>query len=178
MIKPRWAFFISGQGSNMSALLDSREDTHVALVLSSNPSAPGLKRARREGIPTHVLDDKIDWQSVLKLLRQHRVDRIFLLGFMKIVPKTFLEEWSGIILNVHPSLLPSYPGLKSIERAYHDQHPQGATVHHVSSVVDAGKIILQKKAVTPNGITLEACKERVHWCEYALVRKAMEKYYA
>ncbi len=180
-MKPRWAFFISGQGSNMSALLDQKENSEIAVVFSSSAEAAGVRRARRAGVPFVILDKKIVWSEVLQTLQLYRANHIFLLGFMKIVPMEFLEQWSGVILNVHPSLLPEFPGLKSIERAFTEKKNIGATVHHVTADVDGGNIVLQKTAVLSSQIPsldLVACTERVHWCEYALVRQAVERRYA
>ncbi len=180
MKKPRWAFFISGQGTNMSALLDQKWNFEVALVVSSNPKAPGLLRAKRNGIPTLVLDKKIDWDHVLLKLQKFHINHIFLLGFMKIVPPDFLKKWNKTILNIHPSLLPAYQGLHSIERAYHDGADIGATVHHVTAAVDAGAIVQQKKVISSaqtKKISLPSIEQHLHFAEYALVRKAVEKTY-
>ncbi len=180
-MKTRWALFISGQGSNMSALLDQKWDLDIALVVSSSLKAQGLKRAQRSGIPTIVLDAKIDWQKLAAELQRLRVTHIFLLGFMKIVPPEFLKTWAGVILNVHPSLLPHYPGLKSIERAYHDGADMGITVHHVNEQVDAGHVVLQK-TVFPGrlvkNLSFESAEQKMHQAEYALVRRAVERAYA
>lgn len=90
-MKTRWALFISGQGSNMSALLDQKWDLDIALVVSSSSQAQGLSRARRSGIPTMTLDAKIDWQKLTSELQRLKVTHLFLLGFMKIVPAAFLK---------------------------------------------------------------------------------------
>ncbi len=180
-MKPRWALFISGQGSNMSALLDQNWDLEIACVVSSSEKAPGVTRSRRQGLPTIVLDAKINWQEVTKELLSRHVSHIFLLGFMKIVPLEFLQSWSGVILNVHPSLLPNYPGLKSIERAYQDNADLGITVHHVSAEVDAGDVVLQRQVLardSVNSISLETVKQKMHRSEYAIVRRAVEIKYA
>jgi phosphoribosylglycinamide formyltransferase 1 len=180
MTKPRWAFFISGQGSNMSALLDQKWDLDAALVVSSTSESHGLLRARRNGVPTHVLEKKINWDQVLLKLEEHQITHIFLLGFMKIVPPEFLKKWGKTILNIHPSLLPAYPGLRSIERAYNDGADIGATVHHVTAEVDAGAMVLQKKVVSSQQtkkMDLSYIEQQLHFAEYALVRKAVEKTY-
>lgn len=180
-MKTRWALFISGQGSNMSALLDQKWDLDIALVVSSSFQAQGLSRARRSGIPTMSLDAKIDWQKLASELQRLKVTHLFLLGFMKIVPAAFLKTWSGVILNVHPSLLPNYPGLKSMERAYQDNADMGITVHHVNEQVDAGHVVLQKKVVPGDLIkklSFESAVQKMHQAEYALVRRAVERAYA
>jgi phosphoribosylglycinamide formyltransferase 1 len=180
-MKARWALFISGQGSNMSALLDQKWDLEIACVVSSSPKAPGLFRARRSGVPTIVLDAKINWSQLVEQLRTARVTHIFLLGFMRIVPQEFLKNWKGVILNVHPSLLPNYPGLRSIERAHQEGAAMGITVHHVSPQVDAGHVVLQKPVISADKVktmSLEMAEQKMHQAEYTVVRKAAEKIYA
>lgn len=165
----------------MSALLDQKGELEVGLVVSSNAKAPGLLRARRAGIPTVVLDSKIDWNQVHKVLKEHHINHLFLVGFMKIVPPSFLKLWQGPILNIHPSLLPHYQGLKSIERAYAEGADVGATVHHVTAEVDGGAIVFQKRAVSASERaerSLQDVTERVHQTEYDLVRRAVRRRYA
>lgn len=165
----------------MSALLDQKWDLDVALVVSSSPKAQGLKRARRSGVPTLVLDAKIHWQKLGAELERLQITHVFLLGFMKIVPPEFLNSWTGVILNVHPSLLPHYPGLKSMERAYQDGADMGITVHHVNEQVDAGHVVLQKTIVPKDvvkKISFKSAEQMMHQAEYALVRRAVEGAYA
>lgn len=181
MSPARWALFISGQGTNMSVLLDQKWDLDVALVVSSKESAPGLKRARRAGVKTVVFSFPADWSRVVEELKKQRITHIFLLGFMKIVPSDFLKQWSQPILNIHPSLLPQFPGLDSVRRAYETSCAVGATVHHVTDVVDAGAIVLQKTSVSKEDIkklSLDLVEKKNHRTEYFLVRQAVEKKYA
>lgn len=177
-VQPRWALFISGQGSNMSTLLDQKQYAgSIALVVSSSTENFGLKRARRKGIPTLSLDKKIDWNKLTDQLHQLNITHIFLLGFMKIVPQSFLEKWTRPILNVHPSLLPSYPGLSALERAYQDQAPMGVTVHKVIPAVDAGEILLQKNInvnYTLKEGSISHWEQKIHELEYDLVRKSVK----
>lgn len=172
----RWALFISGQGSNMSVILDEpQEKASVALVVSSNPESYGLLRAQRMGVPTLVLDKKINWESLLNVLRERGITHIFLLGFMKIVSPLFLEQWQKPILNVHPSLLPLYPGLNSIRRAFEEKNDVGVTVHRVIAEVDAGSILFQKKVVSAGEeLPFEEVEKRVHLAEYELVLKSFK----
>lgn len=176
--KQRWALFISGQGSNMSALIDQKQNAaNIQLVVSSSDKSYGLLRAKRNGIATFVLEKKILWSDVLNVLDDQQITHIFLLGFMRVLPTTFLEKWQKPILNVHPSLLPEYPGLDSIRRALIDKKAIGVTVHKVTSVVDAGDIVFQKVAVpevkAPSQV-LTQVEERVHYAEYELVRKSFK----
>lgn len=170
----------------MSALLDLREEHHVALVVSSRSDAYGLTRARRLGIETLVLDKKIDWTKLLEVLEERGITHIFLTGFMKVITKEFLQAWKKPILNIHPSLLPNYPGLRSVERAVADGAAVGVTVHKVIADVDAGDIVLQKTVHTPTSLAVgdgsahhnvsgpDDILFQVHVAEYDLVRRAMK----
>lgn len=161
----------------MSALVDLREEHPVGLVVSSRRSAYGLTRARRLGIPTLVLEKKTDWKKLYDELESRGISHIFLTGFMKVIPREFLTLWSKPLLNIHPSLLPSYPGLMSMERAHADGAALGVTVHRVIADVDAGEILWQKKiaaAADPHSLSLEEIREKMHFAEYELVRKAMK----
>jgi phosphoribosylglycinamide formyltransferase-1 len=145
--------------------------------VSSRPDAYGLTRARRSGVETLVLDKKINWQKLLADLRERHISHIFLTGFMKIVAKEFLREWQKPILNVHPSLLPLYPGLKSVERAMRDQADLGVTVHKVIADVDAGETVEQKtvlKFSDYSKMTMEQIEFAMHLTEYELVRKSFK----
>jgi phosphoribosylglycinamide formyltransferase 1 len=170
-IRNRWCVFISGTGSNLGALLDRRPEVDIGLVVSSNPQAYGLVRARRAGVPVWVMPRPTDWNQVTNTLRDSNIDWIFLAGFMKLLPPEFVEQWSGKIINVHPSLLPNYPGLKSIEKAYEAKHPLGVTVHHVIAEVDAGPQILQRRVDVEGASNLEQARFMIHVNEHRLVRE-------
>lgn len=178
----RWAVMISGRGSNLQALLDLGGETPVRWVLSSRDDAPGLRRARRAGVPVEVLPKKIDWNELDRGLRSRGITALFLCGFMKIVPADFVEKWAGKILNVHPSLLPAYPGLKSFERAFEENAVCGVTVHVVTPEMDAGPRLLQAKVVKATaragGMTLEDAQYRLSFGEQRLVREAWLKWKA
>lgn len=139
----RVAIFISGRGSNMQALLDSK--LRCGLVVSSKASAPGLLRAKRQGIPTLILEKKIDYEKLHEDLLRRGIERIFLAGFMKVVPAHFIEKWKGKIVNLHPSLLPAYPGLSGFERSHADRADMGVTLHEVTEDLDAGPVLRQLK---------------------------------
>ena len=136
----------------------------IALVVSSSPKAYGLLRAKRAGLRTRLtplcdaspnlqnpskVSKKIDWDALDLELRTGGITHIFLAGFMKVIPAQFVKAWTGRIINLHPSLLPSYPGLHSIERAMNDGVPIGITIHEVVAEVDAGKILLQRRTFGP-----------------------------
>jgi phosphoribosylglycinamide formyltransferase-1 len=178
-----WAVFISGNGSNLQVLLDhATPENKVCLVVTSNPSAYGVQRAEKYKVPVCVLPKAIsdsDWIQLSKKLCQEKIDYIFLLGFLKIVPAVFLNEWENKILNLHPSLLPAYAGLKSIERSYQDGAAMGVTVHWVDEGLDEGKILLQEKVIdamaakSQHDISLAEAEQLIHQCEHKLVLKAV-----
>ena len=175
--RQRWAIFISGTGSNLHAMIDLRDYVDIALVVSSKAQAPGLLKAKRAGIPTLVLDSKINWTILHQELIKYRVQRIFLLGFMKLLPEDFVKLWEGKMLNVHPSLLPLHPGLKSIEKAFAKKDPIGVTVHEVTREMDAGQKVFQKRlADISYDIPLEAVEQMVHLAEHRLVRESVRKW--
>jgi phosphoribosylglycinamide formyltransferase-1 len=177
----RWAVFLSGTGSNFQALLELNETCALKLVVTDKANARGVSRAKLAGIPVLILSKPIDWNSVLEELRKLRVQNIFLLGFMRIIPAAFLSEWqrTGTIINLHPSLLPAYPGLHSIEAAFKDGNNEsskiGVTVHHVIAEVDRGDFILQKQCRFRES-TLPRCEFQVHRLEHRMVRKVIEKW--
>lgn len=143
-MRQRWAVFLSGRGSTAQAMFDLGYPQEIRLVVSSKENAYGLKRAARLGIPTLVLPKQINWKVLNVELQRRGIDRIFLLGFMKLIPADFLQTWNGRIWNVHPSLLPAYPGLRSLEKSFTDRAPVGVTIHDVTVGMDEGTRRLQK----------------------------------
>lgn len=183
-MRKRWGVLISGRGSNLAALLDTRPETDLRLVVSSSAQAYGLLRAKRAGVPTALAptlpnSKKIDWSALDKMLREARVTHVFLAGFMKVIPASFVDAWVGRIVNLHPSLLPTYPGLNSIERAYADGAAIGLTVHEVTAEVDAGKIIYQRRSLKPHEIheySLDSVEFKVHVDEQRAVKEAIRRW--
>ncbi|WP_462322139.1 phosphoribosylglycinamide formyltransferase [Halochromatium sp.] len=150
----RLAVLISGSGSNLQALIDAsqRADSpfEIALVISNRADALGLERAQRAGIPTQTLshrgfETRAAYEAALNdLLDQVAPGLIALAGFMRILTAEFVEHWQGRMLNIHPSLLPSYPGLHTHERVIEaGDSVHGATVHFVTAELDSGPAILQ-----------------------------------
>ena len=102
------------------------------LVVSSNPRAYGLLRAKRRSVPTMVFDNKVTkWTELIDTLKSFGIENIMLAGFMKILPKEFVKAFEGRIFNIHPSVLPDYPGIKSIEKAFNDNKHSGCSLHRV-----------------------------------------------
>ncbi len=152
------AVLVSGRGSNLQAIIDSIEKSDlpakIALVVSNIKDAYALERAQNQGIEVLFLDpksypDRNSYeQALVTQIQAKSVDLICLAGFMRILGKHFIESFSGRIINIHPSLLPAFPGLNVQKRALeHGARFSGCTVHYVSEEVDGGPIILQ--AVVP-----------------------------
>ncbi len=193
---------ISGRGSNLASLLECREEVDIRLVVSSRADAFGLLRAKRAGIKTLVTPylpppvgpevgpttrlatrpgaPKIDWDAVISAIEASGATHVFLAGFMKLVPSKLIERFSpGKIVNLHPSLLPAYPGLKSIERAFADGHDLGCTVHEVIEEVDSGKVLCQRRSVRAVEFaryTLGSAEFLVHVDEQRLVREVLRRW--
>jgi phosphoribosylglycinamide formyltransferase 1 len=166
----RVAILISGSGSNMAALADSMTGDHPArpvLVLSNVPGAGGLTKADQRGIPTATVDhrafpDRPAFESALTAaLEPHTPDILCLAGFMRILTPAFIARWP-MMLNIHPSLLPRYPGLHTHARAIAAGDAEaGCTVHAVTGDLDAGPILAQAKVPVIQGDTPETLAARV-----------------
>lgn len=146
----RLVILISGRGSNMQAVLEAKLNATVAAVISNDPSAKGLKVARDAGVDTKVVNhrDHADRASFDRALADtiaaYDPDLIVLAGFMRILTKEFIERFSGRIMNIHPSLLPAFPGLDTHRRAIEEGVKlHGCTVHFVTPALDHGPIIIQ-----------------------------------
>lgn len=188
-LKPRrWCVFISGRGSNLAAAVEGALESGphtIELVVTTSEAAPGCAKARRAGIPVFNApktdDGKIDWNQLNSMLNLSRIDMIFLLGFMKIVPAKFIAKWSNRIVNLHPSLLPGYPGLNSIERAFSAGDEVGASVHLVVPEVDAGLVLKQRRSVDARArrseipLQLSEVEFRVHLDEQRLVKEMVQR---
>ncbi len=153
---------ISGRGSNLQALLDGavRGDLSVKIraVISNRPGAAGLERARRVDIPALVLDHKVSTdraafdRELMALIDRYNPGLIVLAGFMRILGTEFVAHYPGRIFNIHPSLLPKFPGLHTHRRALEaGEREHGASVHFVTSALDGGPVILQAKVPVLSG---------------------------
>lgn len=175
-MRKRWAVLISGRGSNLAALFELEDEIEIALVVSSNASADGLIKARRAGVASRILEKKIDWVALDAELRRRRITHVCLAGFMRIVPIEFVAQWKNRVVNLHPSLLPKYPGLESIEAAFNADDDLGVTVHYVDEGVDTGNVILQSrclKSPKANGYSLARTEFLVHVAEQRLLKRAI-----
>jgi phosphoribosylglycinamide formyltransferase 1 len=146
----RIVILISGRGSNMEAILAARLPVEIAAVISNRPDAKGLETARAAGIPAIALDhkafagrDAFD-AALMQAIDAHRPDLVVLAGFMRILTPVFVGHYEGRLLNIHPSLLPSFPGLHTHQRAIDEGvRIHGCTVHFVTADLDHGPIVIQ-----------------------------------
>lgn len=178
----------SGSGSNMQALLDAIHDDRLAaeivLVLSDHPEAYILERARQAGLPTALIDcrgfrskfpDEAQWETG-EALRAAGVDLVCLAGFRRLVKRPLLDAFPERILNIHPSLLPAYPGLHAWEQAVNDGALEsGCTVHHVDVGMDTGPIVAQARVPVLPGDTPATLHARIQEQEHRLYPEAISQ---
>ncbi len=189
--KARIAVFVSGGGTNLQALIDAQgsviKSGEIAVVVSSKAGVYALERAKKANIPSVVVEKKLcadskEFESkIIEILNDYNIDFIILAGFMSILSADFTNRYSNRIINVHPSLIPSfcgkgYYGLRVHEAALeYGVKVTGATVHFVNEVADGGKIILQKAVAIEEGDTPEILQKRVmEQAEWQLLPKAAE----
>jgi phosphoribosylglycinamide formyltransferase-1 len=168
MADKRIVILISGRGSNMEALLEAGLPARVAAVISNSPLAKGLAAAQKRGIETAVVDhrafpDRAAFDGALAAeIDRHRPDLVVLAGFMRILTEPFIERYRGRLINIHPSLLPEFPGLDTHRRALAaGAKTHGCTVHFVTPVVDGGPIIAQAAVAVEHDDTEERLAARV-----------------
>jgi len=171
---------ISGRGSNMEALLAARLPARVAAVISNNPQARGLGIARDRGIAVAVVDhrafaDRAAFDVALAAaIDRHRPDLVALAGFMRILTPSFIERYSGRIMNIHPSLLPAFPGLHTHRRALAaGVRIHGCTAHFVTTGLDSGPVIVQAAVPVQPGDTEEQLAARVLAQEHRIYPQAI-----
>ena len=179
--KLKTAVFISGKGSNLKNLINfsflKKSPIIINLVISSNSKAKGLDYAKKNNIKSKVFifSKKSKCEvDILKILKKNKIKLICLAGFMKILSHNFIKKFNGKILNIHPSLLPKYKGLNTHQKAIQNNEKfSGCTVHFVSSKLDSGKIILQKKVKICKTDTPEKLAKKVLKIEHKLYPKAI-----
>jgi phosphoribosylglycinamide formyltransferase-1 len=183
-MKKRIGVLLSGRGSNFVALADSVAagripDTEIAIVVSNREGAAGIDKAKDRGIPTRVIPSKglerepYDRQ-VVAVLREHGVDLICLAGYMRLLSPYFVASFPNRILNIHPSLLPSFPGLESQRQALeYGVKIAGCTVHFVDENLDAGPIVLQAAIPVHDEDTEATLSERILVEEHRIYSEAV-----
>ena len=192
MVKTKIAVLVSGGGTNLQALLDAQESGvltagEIVVVIASNPKAYAITRAEKAGVPAVVCSRKelgsqeAFEEAITRTLKEHGVELIILAGFMSILSADFTRQWPRRILNVHPSLIPSFCGkgfygLKVHEAALdYGVKVTGATVHFVNEVPDGGEILLQKAVEILPGDTPEVLQRRVmEQAEWKLLPQAAQ----
>jgi phosphoribosylglycinamide formyltransferase-1 len=182
----RLGVLISGRGSNLQAIIDAVADGRlaatIAIVISNRADALGLARARAAGIETRVMDHRghpsreaYD-RAVVAELRAHDVGLVCLAGFMRLLSPVFIESFPHRILNIHPSLLPNFPGLHPQQQALdHGATMSGATVHIVNNDLDAGPIVLQRTVPVLPDDTAETLAARILVEEHQLYPEAIQR---
>jgi phosphoribosylglycinamide formyltransferase-1 len=183
-VVPRLGILISGRGSNMQAIIDATAcgdlRAHVAVVIANRPDANGLVRARDQGIETLVVDhrafpDRAAFERTLaRELRERDVALVCLAGFMRVLTREFLDAFPTRVLNIHPSLLPAFPGVDAQRQALeHGVRVSGATVHLVTDALDGGPIVLQAAVPVRDEDTVDMLSARILAEEHRLYPEAI-----
>jgi phosphoribosylglycinamide formyltransferase 1 len=184
-MKRRVAILISGRGSNMAAVIQAAKGTdypaEIVAVISNRSDAGGLERAKASGIPTVIIEskpfgtDRSAFEAALQsTLEQRKVDLICLAGFMRLFTPDFVKRWYGKMLNIHPSLLPSFPGLEPHAQALRaGVKISGATVHFVIPETDAGPILMQGAVAVRDDDTPETLASRILEIEHRIYPDAL-----
>ncbi len=181
----RLAVLISGNGSNLQALIDAiaanQLNARIVLVISNVPSAPGLTRARVAGIATEVIDHRNYWERALfdaalaEAIAPRAVDLVILAGFMRILSADFIRAFADRLINIHPSLLPKYPGLGTHQQAIDNGDTEaGATVHFVTADLDGGPAIIQAATPVEQQDTASSLAARVRRLEHLILPLAVQ----
>lgn len=176
---------VSGEGSNLQAIIDACEKggihARVSVVVSNKQEAKALTRAKNNNIPCFFVDakgfaSKDDYEKeLLRILRGHSVELLVLAGYMKIVGKILIDGYPQKIMNIHPALLPSFPGLHAGRQALeYGVKVTGVTIHFVDEGVDTGPVIIQEAVDICESDTEETLMERVHHLEHTLYPKAIQ----
>ncbi|MDD4376666.1 MAG: phosphoribosylglycinamide formyltransferase [Eubacteriales bacterium] len=183
MLKTKIAVLVSGGGTNLQALIDASKSGiinsgEIALVVSNNPNAFALERATKNNIKSSVMKNEED---LIKTLKDNGIELIVLAGFMKILSKNFIKTFEDRIINIHPSLIPSFCGKGCYGLHVHEKaldygvKVTGATVHFVNEIPDGGKIIAQKAVEILHGDTPEILQKRVmEQAEWVILPEAVE----
>jgi phosphoribosylglycinamide formyltransferase-1 len=183
---PALGVLVSGRGSNLQSLIDTIEagelDARIAIVLSNRSAAPGLDRARAAGLESAWVDPRAYPSreaydlALVEALRRHAVDLVCLAGYMRLLSPAFVDAFPSAILNIHPSLLPSFPGLDAQRQALeHGVRVTGATVHLVTAGLDDGPIVAQAAVAVRDDDTVESLSARVLEAEHRLYPTAVRR---
>ena len=180
----RLAILISGRGSNMVALAEAARDgripnAEIAIVISDQTNAGGLVKAKELGLETLIVErrgrPRVEHdREVIAALQARRIDLVCLAGYMRVLSREFIDAYRGRILNIHPSLLPSFPGLDAQQQALdHAATSSGCTVHFVDETLDGGPIVAQRAVPVYEGDTAESLSARILIEEHKLYPEAV-----
>ena len=180
------AVMVSGSGSNLEAIVKACHEKNIygeiVYVISNNPDAYGIERAKKYNIPVKIIDhknytDRDDFDDALKdFLDNLEIDLIILAGFMRILGKNITEKFYGKMINLHPSLLPLYPGLNTHTQALNNKDDyHGISIHFVSAELDAGPLIAQGKIPVKADDGLEKLVSKIHKVEHDLLPKVINE---
>ena len=181
-----FAVFISGNGSNLQAIIDATSngliDGQICCVLSNKKEAYGLARAKKSNIPTIVIEhqnyenrEEFD-NALLQSLQKYNPDLIVLAGFMRILTPVFIKPYLGKLINIHPSLLPKYPGLNTHQKVIANKDTEhGVTVHFVDENLDGGPICAQSTMKVESN-DIETLEKRIHELEHELYPKVIQDF--
>ena len=181
-----FAVFISGNGSNLQAIIDATSngliDGQICCVLSNKKEAYGLDRAKKANIPTIVIEhlnyenrEEFD-NALLQSLQKYNPDLIVLAGFMRILTPVFIKPYLGKLINIHPSLLPKYPGLNTHQKVIANKDTEhGVTVHFVDENLDGGPICAQSTMKVESN-DIETLEKRIHELEHELYPKVIQDF--
>jgi len=178
----RVAIFASGSGTNLQAIIDAQIKTiEIALVFSNKSDAYAIERAKNHNLPVEVIDHKSfesreDFDSeIVRILEPYNLDLIILAGYMRILSPELVRAYKGKIINIHPALLPSFPGINSARQALeYGVKYTGVTVHFVDEGVDTGPIILQSIVEIEDRDTEESLLQKIHKVEHQIYPEAIE----
>ncbi|MDR2833029.1 MAG: phosphoribosylglycinamide formyltransferase [Streptococcaceae bacterium] len=177
------AVFASGTGTNFQAIVESKElQANIALLVCDKKDALVIQKAQEKNIPTFVFHAK-DYpnkaayeRDILMQLNKYDIDWLVLAGYMRLVGPTLINAYPNKIVNIHPSLLPNFPGLHAIEQAYNSKvRLTGVTIHFVDEGMDTGKIIAQKALSISSRDSLESLEEKIHKIEHELYPVTLQK---
>ena len=185
MKKKRLAIFISGRGSNFKAISEGIKsgdiNGEIAVVISDNPDAKGLEYAKENGYPTkiyeyiHGVDRNEYFEKIIEFLNNKNIDLIILAGFMRILSKNIIDKYENKIMNIHPALLPSFPGTHAQRQALeYGVKISGCTVHFVDSGVDSGPIIMQASVKVRDDDTEDSLSDRILEKEHIIFPEAVK----
>lgn len=175
--------FVSGNGGNLQAIIDAKiENVRIAPVLCDNPQARAIERATAAGVPAETVDRSLYGSragfeaEILKRLRRYNPDLIVLAGFMRVLSPEFVKRFEGRIVNIHPSLLPDFPGVNAVRQALDAGVAEtGCTVHFVDEGVDTGPVIASATVAVDPEDTEETLAEKIHAQEHKLYPEVIRK---